>query len=266
NAIKGSVFFFGNNEKTSASDYFTHLKAPTKFVNGGFTVGGPIVKGKLFYFGDYQRTTDNNGYVVRATVPTLRMRNGDFGEVASRIYDPTTGDVGGNNRTAFTNNQIPGERISPIARRLLQFIPEPNIAGAPLGQNNYQKAQTREKTTGGFDAKINHTLTEKDQTSYRVSFMRPVVFDPGLYGIYGGPANGGFAGTGSNTSTSTAVTWTRILSAATVFDLRGGLNYYHNVTSTEGHGLTTSTEVGIPGANIDEFTSGLSYINLTGYS
>ena len=44
NDLKGSVFFFGNTEKTNASDYFTHLKAPTKFVNGGFTLGGPIVQ------------------------------------------------------------------------------------------------------------------------------------------------------------------------------------------------------------------------------
>ena len=72
NELKGSVFVFGNNEKTNASDYFTHLKAPTKFVNSGFTLGGPIVRNKLFFFGDYQRTIDNGGYVVRATVPTMR--------------------------------------------------------------------------------------------------------------------------------------------------------------------------------------------------
>ena len=234
NDLKGSVFFFGNTDATNASDYFTHLKAPTKFANGGFTLGGPIVKSKLFFFGDYQRTIDNNGYVVRATIPTMRMRNGDFGEVTSRIYDPRTGDVTGANRVAFANNQIPQDRISPIARNLLAFIPEPNIPGAPLGQNNYQKAQTREKTTDGFDAKINYTLNEKDQLSYRLSFMRPVLFDPGLYGQYGGPANTGFAGTGTNTSYSTAGTWTRVFSAKTVLDVRGGLNYYHNVTQTEG--------------------------------
>jgi carboxypeptidase family protein len=266
NNLKGSVFFFGNTDATNASDYFTHLKAPTKFANGGFTLGGPIVKGKFFFFGDYQRTLDNQGYVVRAIIPTMAMRNGDFSAVAQRIYDPLTGDVGGTNRVAFTNNQIPQDRISPIARKLLAFIPEPNIAGAPLGQNNYQKAQTREKTTDGFDVKLNYTLSQKDQLSYRISFMRPVVFDPGLFGKYGGSANGGFAGTGTNKSVSTAANWTRVFSAATVLDVRGGVNYYHNVTSTEGNGLDTSTEIGIPGANLDEYTSGLSQINIGGYS
>ena len=182
NSYKGSGFFFGNTEATNASDYFTHIRAPTKFAQGGFTLGGPIMRNKFFFFGDYQRTIDNLGYVVRATIPTMAMRNGDFSAVPTAIYDPTTGAVNGSGRTAFANNQIPQNRISPIARRLLAFIPEPNIAGAPLGQNNYQKAQTREKTTDAFDTKLNYNLGEKDQVSYRLSFMRPVVFDPGLFG------------------------------------------------------------------------------------
>ena len=137
NELKGSAFVFGNNEKTNASDYFTHLKAPTKFFNSGFTLGGPIVKSKLFFFGDYQRTLDNFGYVVRATMPTMRMRQRRFRRSDQHgIYDPLTGDIAGNGRAAFANNQIPAERISPIARRLLALIPEPNAA-ASLGQTNF---------------------------------------------------------------------------------------------------------------------------------
>jgi hypothetical protein len=266
NEFKGSVFMFGNNEKTNAGDYFNHQKAPTKFLNAGFTFGGPIRRNKLFFFGDYQRTVDNNGYIVRATVPTALMRQGIFTEVPHGIYDPTTGAINGTGRTAFAGNVIPAARISPIAQRLLAFIPMPNIPNAALGQNNFTKAQVREKTTDGFDVKINHTLNARDQLSYRVSFMRPVVFDPGLYGEYGGPANGGFAGTGTNNSSSSAITWTRVFSSKTVLDVRGGLNYYRNITSTTGHGLNTSTDVGIRGANLNEFTSGISQITINGHS
>src|SRR3954468_18519688 len=265
NQYKGTAFLFGNNESTNAGDYFSHTKAPTKFVNSGFTLGGPIVRNKLFFFGDYQRTIDNFGYVVRATVPTLAMRNGDFSAVSQHIYDPATGDINGNNRTAFANNIIPAGRISPIAQSLMAFIPLPNTT-APLGQNNFVQAQTREKTTDGFDAKVNHTVGQQDQMSYRLSFMRPVVFDPGLFGQYGGPANGGFAGTGTNTAYSGATTWTHVFSSSTLLDVRGGLNYYRNTTITTGDGLTTSTDVGIPGANIDAFTSGLSQISIGGYA
>ena len=266
NSLKGSAFFFGNTDATNASDYFTHLKAPTKFAQGGFTLGGPIVRNKFFFFGDYQRTIDNLGYVVRATIPTMAMRNGDFSAVANGIYDPLTGTVTGAGRTAFSNNQIPQERISPIARRLIAMIPEPNIAGAPLGQNNYQKAQVREKTTDAFDTKVNYSLSDKNQLSYRLSFQRPVVFDPGPFGDVGGPANDGFAGTGTNKSFSTAANWTRVFSSTLVMDLRGGLNYYHNIANSQGAGLTTSKDIGIPGANIDDFTSGLSRFTIGGYT
>jgi hypothetical protein len=266
NQVRGSGFVFGNTDATNASDYFTHLVAPTKFLNSGFTLGGPIVHNKFFFFGDYQRTIDNAGYVVRAIVPTLAMRQGDFSAVTQRIYDPFTGDVNGNNRAVFPGNVVPANRISPIAQRLIGFIPEPNIAGAPLGQNNYQKAQTREKTTDGFDMKFNISAGAKDQLSYRVSFMRPVVYDPGPFGLYGGPANDGFAGTGTNKSVSTAATWTRAFSSSTLLDVRGGVNYYHNIALAEAAGLKTSTDVGIPGANLDDYTSGLSRFQIGGYT
>ena len=143
------------------------------------------------------------------------MRNGDFSAVRQRhLRSADRRRQRRRPRRRSPNNQIPQDRISPIARRLLAFIPEPNIAGAPLGQNNYQKAQTREKTTDGFDAKVNYTLSEQGSAVVprSASCVRSCSI-PGLFGEYGGPANGGFAGTGTNTSYSTAGTWTRVFSA-----------------------------------------------------
>jgi hypothetical protein len=265
NEFKGSVFGFGNTEATNASDYFSHLTPETKFLQGGFTLGGPIARNKLFFFGDFQRTIDNLGYVVRATVPTMAMRTGDFSAASTTIFDPTTGAENGTGRVAFPGNQVPASRISPIARSILDLVPAPNL-DAPLGQNNYTQAQVREKTTNGYDIKLNYNLRAEDQLAYRFSYQNPVVYDPGLYGIYGGPANGGFGGTGKSPTYSTAVNWTRVFTNTFIMEVRGGMSYYHNTAVPEGTGLQTGTEVGIPGANIDEWTSGIPSIQISGFS
>ena len=85
-----------------------------------------------------------SGYVVRTIVPTPAMRNGDFSAVSQHIYDPTTGDVGGTNRATFANNQIPADRISPIAKQLLAFIPLPNIERGARPEQLLAGADARE--------------------------------------------------------------------------------------------------------------------------
>src|SRR5207248_2157318 len=56
NDLKGSVFLFGNNRKTNSANFFTQLNPPTSYVQSGFTLGGPIQKSRVFFFGDYQHT------------------------------------------------------------------------------------------------------------------------------------------------------------------------------------------------------------------
>ena len=142
------------------------------FAQGGFTLGGPILRNKLFFFGDYQRTIDNLGYVFRGGSRRWRCA-----AVTSR-----------RRRRRFTTPR-PVRRTAPAARRsratssrrtasarlhgTFEHIPPPNIAGAALGQNNYQKSQVREKTTNGFDTKINYSLSASNQISGRFSFQRP---------------------------------------------------------------------------------------------
>jgi hypothetical protein len=276
NELKGSGFYFGNTEGTIATNPFVdrtlpkeRQKADTAYHQGGFTLGGPIIRNRLFFFGDYIRTSDDLGRINRYTIPTMAMRNGDFSASSVPIYDPLTGDPAtGAGRTAFPGNIIPAERISPIARRILANVPEPNIAGAPLGQVNYQDATVRQRRTDGFDVKVNYQLSPKDQIAVRYSFQRPTVAESGNYadGVFGGPYQGGFVGTGTNLTQSMAGNWTRTLSNTFVMDARVGVSTYHNEALHAGSGLDTATEVGIPGANLDTYTSGMTTINLQGYS
>ncbi len=84
NNLKGSVFAFGNNEKTNAPGYFTHTAPPGDYLQSGFTLGGPIQKNKLFFFGDYQHIRDNAGRTTRAVIPPAALQNRRFQRVARR--------------------------------------------------------------------------------------------------------------------------------------------------------------------------------------
>src|SRR3954468_690246 len=130
NSLKGSVFAFGNNEKTNAPGYFTHTAPPGDYLQSGFTLGGPIQHDKLFFFGDYQHTRDNAGRTTRAVIPPTAYRTGDFSTSPTKIYDPLTGNADGTGRTPFPNNIIPADRLSPIARAILANVPQPNVAAA----------------------------------------------------------------------------------------------------------------------------------------
>ena len=274
NTLKGSAFWFGNTEKTNAlpaASYFstTRTKPPTTYNQFGFTIGGPIKKNRLFFFGDYQRTQDRLGAVQRYVVPTEAFRRGDFSAAPTKVYDPATGDVSGNNRLQFANNQIPSNRISPIALALLAKIPLPNLPGVALGQVNYQVNSYRDKNTDSFDTKVNYALNDSNQISARFSYQRPEVtqLPADGYGDWGGPLGGGFMATGTNMTYSTAANWTRTLSNTFLMEVRGGTSYYHNEALTTANGQNLAEQVGIKGVNLDEWTSGPTTININnGYT
>ncbi|MDQ3653320.1 MAG: carboxypeptidase-like regulatory domain-containing protein, partial [Acidobacteriota bacterium] len=121
NEFRGSAFWFFNNDKLNANSFFNNaggLARPplNRNIYGG-TLGGPIKKDKLFFFASYENFRDRRDFNQNWAVPTDRMRNGDFTEVAARysnfrLYDPATGGAGGAGRTEFANLTIPGARIS----------------------------------------------------------------------------------------------------------------------------------------------------------
>ncbi len=265
NNLRGSMFSFGNTEATVARNPFSQLApADAKYMQVGFTLGGPIKRNKLFFFGDYVRTNDDSGRLTRGHVPEAAFRTGDFSAAPTRIYDPSTGNINGSGRTQFANNQIPAGRISPIARALIDKIPMPNIPGAALGQINYEQAYVREKRTNQGDVKVTYQLADNDLVNVRYSRQNARTLDPATFGIYGGLKP--FAGTGTNPTQSFGATYNRVWSATLVQEVRFGRTHHHNQAKSEDYGLKTSDELGIRGINLNDFTSGITTINVGGYN
>jgi len=267
NQFHGSAYEFNRISALAARDFFSSKKPVTTYNQFGFTIGGPIRKNKTFFFGDYQGLRDHRGNSNVVSIPTLDFRNGDFRSSPTIIYDPATGDAQGHGRQQIqcngVLNVICANRISPIASKIMGFLPTPNRPGFT---NNFEEATVLVKTTESFDIKIDHTISESDSFFVRYDFQQPKVFDPGLYGIHGGPRNDGFAGTGVNRTQSGAINYTHIFSPRFITEFRLGFTRYRNDAQNQDTGLKTASDIGIPGVNLDQFTSGLSYIEINGFS
>lgn len=266
NDFHGSLYEFNRVSALAARRTDLLAKPPITYNYFGGTFGGAIIKNKTFFFGDYLGIRDRLGKGHRHTIPTMAFRDGNLSASPTTIYDPATGDANGNDRQPFAGNIIPSNRISQIARNLNALMPvptSPNTTGV-----NLEGSTVRQKDTDGFDAKVDHNFTENHRLSVRYSYQRPELNDPALagYGMAGGPANGGFAGTGVTTMQSAGVNYTWVLSPTLITDLRVGLSRYRNDAYASDYGTNASTAVGINGINISDLTSGLTNIDITGYS
>lgn len=125
NEIHGDLFWYLRNTELNANGFFSHSPDGLKRNQGGFTLGGPAIKNKLFFFGGYQRTWLRQvlGSARDLTMPAS-FREGDFSSLLPRtvIRDPATGQP-------FPNNIIPRARHSAAAQELLKFSPLPGPDG-----------------------------------------------------------------------------------------------------------------------------------------
>ena len=136
NVIRGSLFEFLRDGSLNARNFFAPTKDTLKRNQFGGSAGGPIVKDKLFYFGTYQGTRIRSEAAGRvAFVPTAAERGGDFSSLSVQLVDPVT-------RQPFVNNQIPPERISPVAKYFLDWIPLPNRGGRELNFVGTEQIET----------------------------------------------------------------------------------------------------------------------------
>jgi hypothetical protein len=145
NQFHGTAFEFLRNSALDARNWnqTTGLKNPFRRNQYGFTLGGWLIRDKLFFLSNFESLRDRKTTQQLANVATTRMRAGDFGAVR-QIFDPnsrvftigTNGNPLAVSATPFPNNVIPANRISPVAVNLLQYYPQQTVPGDAI-PNNY---------------------------------------------------------------------------------------------------------------------------------
>jgi Carboxypeptidase regulatory-like domain/TonB dependent receptor len=124
NQFHGSAFDFLRNGDLDARNFFGATGDVLKRNQFGGSVGGPIRKDKLFFFGTYQGTQLRNVLAATsATVFTPAQRNGDFSSYPKQLVNPYAGNA------PFPNNQIPTSLFTPASTQLLSLIPLPTSTG-----------------------------------------------------------------------------------------------------------------------------------------
>ncbi|MDQ1473255.1 MAG: hypothetical protein QOJ99_4735, partial [Bryobacterales bacterium] len=267
NNIHGSAFEYHNDSAMAARNFFyLSPNRPKNILNQfGATVGGPVVKNKLFYFTSYEGMAQRQSTSIITTVPTAAQRDGDFTGL-SPLYDPNTGTLDGKNRTAFLDNRVPRSRMDPAALRMQALVPLPNLPG---NSRNYFATGNVPFDRHSGDAKVNWNINDRSSIFGKYSIMDATVLGQAVLGAGGGTGlvPGGGSGTGHTRVQVGGVGYTRTLSPTLVVDGNVGFARLGQSVVENDYGKNLGlTLLGIPGTNgPDPKQSGLPSFAISGY-
>jgi outer membrane receptor protein involved in Fe transport len=275
NAFHGSLFENYRTAGFNAADQFTEHATGVpgnRWNQFGGSVGGPVIKDKLFFFGDYQGMRNNLHASGNETVPIDAFRNGDFSSIAAidPIYDPATGNPDGTGRTQISCNGVLNvicpDRISNAAKNLLARLPEPTAAGY---SSNYQISSPATFDQNQFDTRVDFFATSKTVIFGKFSYFQASFFTPTAYGVAGGgPPLGGVgvanAGNSSDHDKQFMFDYQHTFSPSLLTDARFAFSRIIISELQLDSASAAATQVGIPDINLGTvYTSGLPQINIS---
>jgi outer membrane receptor protein involved in Fe transport len=268
NEYRGSLFEFYQSDKFQSRNPFTQfqpdpltgrLVPETKRNQFGGSIGGPIQRGRWFFFGDYQGTRETKGGSRLLTVPTLAARGGDLSDYGVNIYDPQTGQQ-------FPNNVIPEHRLSDEAQRLLALIPEPNATGVENGtRDNFVASGSETFEENSFNVRMDGRLSDRLNTFGRYSLGDFLRDGPSAFGEGGGRELVSLGGISDVINQSLSYGFDYTFSPTLLADFRLGFFRYKVNVLPGDFGTTPAADAGIEGLNLDEtFTSGMPSVFIGG--
>ncbi len=148
NELHGSLFEFVRNSQFNARNFFGSSRDTLKRNQYGGTIGGPVIKDKLFFFFAYQGTKVRSDASLSVQyLPTTAQRNGDFSALSKTVKDPLTGQP-------YAGNIIPASRISSVTQAFLKYLPTPASADGRRMTGSASIINAREYTT-----RVDYNLT-----------------------------------------------------------------------------------------------------------
>src|SRR5215813_6734930 len=260
----GSIYYFNRDRSRTANNFFSNRSGQGRPIRTyhrfGGVINGPVAipkvyngRDKTFFLFSYERLLDNTAEPQLFSVPTVKMRKGDFTELITNtanvasssntiIYNPFTGATSGSNvvRTSFgcpasgavtaTCNMIPSNFFNPVAVQLLKYYPLPNVAGTANGtQNNYFSNVIRHEKYRAWLTRIDHKINDTQSIfgKYYHSFNPEDRYDwaqdsPNSH-FNGVSITQGFE---DRTNDGGNIDYTNLINSTTVFDLRGSFNKF----------------------------------------
>ena len=303
NNIHGSLWEYFRSDRLTALNYNFNAPTPepqTAYHSNifGATLGGPIVKDKLFVFADGQGTRINiyQPEQTNLTVPTAAERLGDFsqyldpaltnGHGVITLYKPggnVTPSIGGGetgkdparylscpSATPVFVTSIPGQNVicpnnvNSVAKTILNLFPLPNqgVAGQ-ISQNYTAPATASQNNTAQFDVRMDYNFSSKDQAFGRFSFSNnPSVYTPPLGVLDGGGY--GSDGADTNLAKSGLFSETHFFSPTLVNEFRVGYNFLHASYLPAGAQTNVAAQYGLGGIPFGPSLGGFPDLDFNG--
>ena len=269
NRLHGELYEFLKNDKLNSNGYSANAagvkRAPFRGNTYGFTVDGPVFipklfdgRNKLFFVLSLESLRERNPQTQLWTVPTAQQRQGDFSQLVTNarqpilIHDPLA-ELSGGFRQPFAGNQIPQNRLNPLATKALGFFPAPNrTSESPDGQNNYLFINSSRNQYDQWLGKMDWSLSSKSRVSWRYGQTPWENLARVQWGTNAAEPSSEYPST--RVSRNWGADWTYTLSPSMVFNLRGGLARYEGFSgNTFGRGFNP-TELGFPQQLVSQFT------------
>lgn len=254
NSFHGSAFEFLRNDVFDAKDAFAKDKAKLRQNQFGGSLGGPIAKGKTFFFGDYEGFRQRRGLTGTTTVPTLyeQQHPGDFSDIGGPV--------------------IPSSMFDPVGLAYFQMYPKPTVSddqclvtdqhGNKSCSSNYTGSPVRTQDSDTFDVRIDQHFSGQHSLFARYSYNNVKTFTPPILpqttiGLPGGPLtlypgdgySGGqtsFAGQADETQQNIALNYLWVIRPQLLLELKAGFLRSNIASYPLNYGKDVATQIGFP--------------------